>query len=123
MPDMNREQPIPTSNPYRPIWELVIEDMKERDKVGRERYGTPLQPFNGRNSLLDWYQELLDATVYCRQAIEEINILRAALKETLDALHTETDTAACYCRTGKVCFCCRTTALLDRLDPLVQEKR
>jgi len=63
---MRRSQ---TSPP--PSGELVIADMRERDHVGRQRYGTPLQANNGRDALLDAYQEALDLVVYLRQAIEE----------------------------------------------------
>ena len=65
------EQPAPIPNSGTPIWDLVIEDMTKRDKVGRERYGTPLQANNGRDSLRDAYEEALDLVVYLRQAIEE----------------------------------------------------
>lgn len=65
------DQPDPIPNERRPVWELVIEDMQERDRVGRERYGTPLQPHNGRDPLVDAYQEALDLAVYLRQAIAE----------------------------------------------------
>lgn len=64
-------QPAPISNESIPVWDLVIADMKERDQVGRERYGTPLQANNGRDPLVDAYQEALDLVVYLRQAIEE----------------------------------------------------
>lgn len=66
-----KDQPAPTSNSRPAVWDLVIKDMQERDAVGRERYGTPLQPFNGRDALVDAYQEALDLAVYLRQAIEE----------------------------------------------------
>lgn len=65
------DQPPPQKNSSRPVWELVMEDMEERNRVGVERYGTPLQPFNGRNALIDAYQEALDLVVYLRQKIEE----------------------------------------------------
>lgn len=65
------EQPMPTPNKSVPIWDLVIADMKDRDEVGRERYGTPLQTNNGRDALLDAYQEALDLVIYLRQEIEE----------------------------------------------------
>lgn len=68
---MTEDQPTPISNNLRPIWELVIEDMRERDNVGRARYGTPLQAHNGRDPLIDAYQEALDLVVYLRQFIEE----------------------------------------------------
>lgn len=65
------DQPPPTRNESTPIWDLVISDMRKRDSVGRERYGTPLQANNGRDALVDAYQEALDLVVYLRQAIEE----------------------------------------------------
>ena len=68
---LNEPQPAPTTNVSTPVWDLVIADMKERDHVGRQRYGTPLQAGNGRDTLIDLYQELLDAVVYVRQLIEE----------------------------------------------------
>ena len=45
--------------------------MKDRDIIGRMRYGTPLQPHNGRDALADAYQEALDLCAYLRQAIFE----------------------------------------------------
>jgi hypothetical protein len=79
---LNAPQPPPKPRNSRPIWELVIEDMQSRDAVGRERYGTPLQAHNGRDSLVDAYQEALDLSVYLRQAIEE----KAAGMPSLDAI-------------------------------------
>lgn len=69
---MNEHQPEPqVRDGAEGVWDLVIADMKERDKVGRERYGTPLQAFNGRDGLVDAYQEALDLVVYLRQVIAE----------------------------------------------------
>jgi hypothetical protein len=51
----------------------VIRDIEQRRLVGIERYGTPLQAHNGRNPLVDAYQESLDQTTYLRQALEEQN--------------------------------------------------
>jgi len=45
--------------------------MKARRKMGIEKYGTPLQPNNGRNALIDAYQEVLDLAVYLKQKIIE----------------------------------------------------
>lgn len=61
--------PVPNDLPA--VWDLVIADMEARDLVGRGRYGTPLQPYNGRDALVDAYQEALDLVVYLRQAIYE----------------------------------------------------
>jgi predicted HAD superfamily Cof-like phosphohydrolase len=65
------EQAPPEPNESPAIWGLVISDMQARDRIGRERYGTPLQAGNGRDALVDAYQEALDQAVYLRQAIEE----------------------------------------------------
>jgi hypothetical protein len=51
--------------------ERIIGDMRERDRLGRERYGTPLTANNGRDHLIDAYQEVLDGSVYLRAEIEE----------------------------------------------------
>ena len=65
------DQPPPVPTQSRPVWELVIEDMQARDHIGRELYGIPLQCHNGRDALIDAYQEALDLCVYLRQVIEE----------------------------------------------------
>lgn len=65
------KQPDPVKNNLPAMWDLVIEDMKERDRIGVETYKTRLQPFNGRDAFLDAYMEILDAAVYMRQAIFE----------------------------------------------------
>jgi hypothetical protein len=49
----------------------MIADMKTRRELGGERYGTALQPFNGRDALVDAYEEALDLAVYLKQAILE----------------------------------------------------
>jgi hypothetical protein len=68
---LTRPQPAPRQAAGPAIWSLVIEDMRERDALGRARYGTALQAHNGRDALVDAYQEALDLVVYLRQAIEE----------------------------------------------------
>lgn len=46
-------QPMPTLNHESDIQTRVQKDIEVRRKVGIQRYGTPLQPFNGRDALLD----------------------------------------------------------------------
>lgn len=65
------DQPPPVPNDSPAIQSLVIEDVEARLRVGVERYGTPLQAFNGRDALWDSYQEALDLVVYLRQMIAE----------------------------------------------------
>lgn len=51
--------------------DLVLTDMHSRDAVGRARYGIPLTPGNGRDNLIDAYQECLDASVYLANELVE----------------------------------------------------
>jgi hypothetical protein len=85
-------EPAPQPNTSRPIWELVIEDMRARDAGGREKYKTPLQAFNGRDADVDLYQELLDAVAYQRQKIEERRSpdhIFAAVAELTSMIHCQ----------------------------------
>lgn len=68
--NLSNYEPDPIKTDERPVWELVIEDMRQRDNEGRAKYGTPLQASNGRDALVDAYQEVLDLAVYLRQEIE-----------------------------------------------------
>lgn len=102
------DQPPPTpQGDKRAVWELVIEeyrgrnvnnefdmraiadvldDMTARDAIGRERYGTPLTAFNGRDQLVDAYQEKLDAAVYLRAAMLEGMPVSGIYELTLDSI-------------------------------------
>lgn len=64
-------QPPPVPNDQSHVVDLVIDDLRERKAMGIAKYGTALQPFNGRNALVDAYQESSDQTLYLRQALEE----------------------------------------------------
>lgn len=65
------DQPPPILNASRDIQSLVIEDMEARRALGIKRYGTALKAHNGRDALVDLYEELLDAVMYAKQAIVE----------------------------------------------------
>ena len=45
--------------------------MNSRLEFGTKKYGTGLQPFNGRDALKDAYEEALDLCNYLRQALYE----------------------------------------------------
>ena len=60
--------PVPGRNNVLPA---VIDDLKQRDIVGTKKYGTTLQTHNGRDSLMDAYQEALDLVMYLKQALME----------------------------------------------------
>ena len=65
------DQALPECNDLPSIQSLVVLDIDERERVGIERYGTPLQAHNGRDALRDLYEELLDACMYVRQLMYE----------------------------------------------------
>ena len=50
---------------------LVIVDMHARDAFGLEHYGTPLTSGDGRDHLVEAYEEMLDASVYLTNALDE----------------------------------------------------
>lgn len=88
------DQPAPKATDRKPMWPAVIDyiehnydnaegqttvsdliaDMQARDKIGRERYGVPLTSKNGRDAMVDAYQELLDYVVYVRTWLDEQGI-------------------------------------------------
>jgi hypothetical protein len=67
----HEEQPMPTPNDKPSIQSMVRHDLEERERVGVQRYGTPLQAGNGRDALRDAYEEALDLACYLKQAIVE----------------------------------------------------
>lgn len=101
-------QPSPVKTDHPGVWALVIADMKARDDFGRKKYGTPLQSNNGRDALVDLYQELLDACVYVRQEIEE-------RKDTWTVAMTEAARMADEEGRAAGCMGCTSTAKLARL--------
>jgi hypothetical protein len=64
-------QPPPSPNSHPAIQDLVTADIAIRKAQGIAKYGTALQPWNGRDALVDGYQEALDLVQYLRQAIYE----------------------------------------------------
>lgn len=65
-------QPAPVeTEKSQSVTDLVISDLRARREGGKKKYGTELKTHNGRDPLLDLYQELHDALVYCRQALAE----------------------------------------------------
>lgn len=70
---LGEQQPEPTSTDEPSAHDLVIVDMAARKEFGLAKYGSLLQPGNGRDNLQDLYEELLDACVYIRNEIERRN--------------------------------------------------
>lgn len=88
--DLNAPQPDPKESPCAPVWPAVVDfvrahtvlpddavsallvaDMVARNEAGIAKYGVPLRAHDGRDHLVDAYQESLDLTVYLRAHCEE----------------------------------------------------
>lgn len=65
------DQPLPQKNDLPCVQDMVMADIEARKALGICRYGTVLQPHNGRNYLKDVYEELLDAAIYVRGLMYE----------------------------------------------------
>lgn len=61
----------PKKNSLPIVHKLVIDDVESRLAFGTKKYGTGLQPHNGRDALKDAYEEALDLCNYLRQALYE----------------------------------------------------
>lgn len=64
-------QPAPVDQGRPAAHDLVAADLAERKAFGLAKYGVTLQAGNGRDTLQDVYEELLDAVCYIRTLIEE----------------------------------------------------
>lgn len=69
-PEATGAQPTPKGQGV-DITPLVIADLQARSAQGAKKYGEPLRADNGRDALMDAYQEALDLVQYLRQLIEE----------------------------------------------------
>lgn len=93
MTDLIIDQPPPRPNDGPSVQAMVRADLVERERVGRERYGTSLQPVNGRDALVDAYQEALDLACYIRQELAErdeapsLALRLAAAEQTIRRQH------------------------------------
>lgn len=106
------------SDEKKPIWDMVIDDMRARDALGRERYGTRLVAGNGRDALVDAYEEALDLCVYLRQAIAEREKTAKAGDNTFAVKHGFLTVDG---RTWRPCD--SVTAVVDRGDDVVIQYR
>jgi hypothetical protein len=61
----------------------IEDDVRDRLEFGLRKYGKPLRSHNGRNPLLDAYQEILDALVYFIQAMVESQVRSPADAERI----------------------------------------
>lgn len=86
MTSATKEQNLPKHSDGPDITNLVMDDLDLRAKKGVETYGKRLKPSNGRNALIDAYQEALDLGVYLKQRlVEEEGFLRELDKSIANA--------------------------------------
>ena len=64
-------QPAPKAGREK-VLPAVISDLEARAEIGKEKYGVELHTDNGRDPLLDAYQEALDLVMYLKQALLEM---------------------------------------------------
>lgn len=68
MKDRDGDQVLPTTNDERYVQhtfiERIVPEVEKRGELGIERYGTLLQPFNGRDYVQDAWEEFIDLGVY-----------------------------------------------------------
>ena len=76
---VSSEQPLPHGMGVL-VGEALIEMIRERTKLGEQKYGEPLTTFNGRDAYLDALQESLDLLQYQMQIILELRYELANLR-------------------------------------------
>jgi len=65
-------QPSPTSSiNSRIVLREVVKDLAKRAEHGKQTYGTLLKTHNGRDALIDAYEEALDLLMYLKQMLME----------------------------------------------------
>ncbi len=70
------DQALPVAGRER-VTDALIEDLRARTALGIQRYGRPLETFNGRDALKDALEECLDLAQYLKQALMERDALTA----------------------------------------------
>ena len=69
--NLSKPQPKPINDSGVIVIDMVVRDMCDRKQFGLDKYGTALCSNNGRNALIDAYQETMDLMVYLKQQILE----------------------------------------------------
>lgn len=70
MSKVSEHQPEPKEGD-KTVLDYVMADIQERADAGKKKYGMYLKTNNGRDALMDAYQEAIDLVMYLRQAILE----------------------------------------------------
>jgi hypothetical protein len=101
------DQALPVADNPRPaVQDQIIAEMIESKRVGTERYGQPLKPMNGRDTLLDAREEARDLHVYLTALMAE----RAEILELARNVATDIDLGV---RSGTAADMARVIAWLE----------
>jgi len=112
------------------ILDLVVEDLKARSEMGERKYGTKLRAHNGRDALMDLYQEILDAAAYAKQLLVERDTRRDTADDWLEHRVSMEDVrravnSVCYCGGSgpddNPCLACSVWHILH--DAVMAERR
>lgn len=76
-------QPNPTPNNHPSVTDEVIKDLRERERIGVEKYKTTLQIDNGRDSLQDSFEEALDLSQYLKQTMMNRDLCLKEMEELI----------------------------------------
>lgn len=74
-----RQQPAPTPGREN-VTEALVAAILARAEIGAEKYGVRLETHNGRDALVDLFQEQLDAAQYTMQALMEWDEMEQELR-------------------------------------------
>lgn len=82
-------------------FEFYISDIRARRDIGIDRYGQAHRPFNGRNTLLDAYEEVLDTGLYLRSLLRQAAADREILVGVVEAALSGLGIAGTYEKSGQ----------------------
>jgi len=68
-------QPAPQSG-GKVVFTELIKDIEKRAEFGRKKYGQELMTNDGRDTLIDAYQEALDLTMYLKKMLMERELMQ-----------------------------------------------
>lgn len=103
------------------IQQQVIQDISDREKKGIEIYGKCLNPYNGRNALNDLYEELLDASMYLKQYMNEAGgLLVDSHIETLCLNGLISPYISDHINPSSLDICIGNTALIETVVGLIE---
>jgi hypothetical protein len=88
------------------ILPMVVADLQARAEHGLAKYGTPLRAFDGRTTMVDVYDEILDAAMYVRKELHEqrvpvsqeaLDLVREALTQRRTGVEADEEEDRAWC--------------------------